>query len=225
MLQPTCHDALNGDSHTLCAPTRLAFVSQTPLPHCDCPTQALGLAVNRGPLAMNDWGFGQLALLYSIPIYPTESQSAGKSGRLGDSAGGGRQLLVRFLAQTGENLGCSRGSILQGSRNRQCTDRPEDVPPRPAPPYRPACPSFNRPSSISHAPVLAAPKPALLVAVAVLLVEFQLPALARYYGGRALLRYLRLRPARSGAVLPIPHWCPPACVATSCRPQAPPVLA
>ncbi|KIZ07781.1 hypothetical protein MNEG_0171 [Monoraphidium neglectum] len=99
---------------------------------------ALGLAVNRGPLAMNDWGFGQLALLYSIPIYPTESQSAGKSGRLGDSAGGGRQLLVRFLAQT-----------------------------------------------------------ALLVAVAVLLVEFQLPALARYYalGLYGFISFLMTGPA------------------------------
>lgn len=62
--------------------------------------KAVGLALDRGPLAMSDWKFPQLALLYTIPIYPTEVQSAGKSGRLGDSAGGGRQLLGRFLAQT-----------------------------------------------------------------------------------------------------------------------------
>ncbi|KAI8470832.1 MAG: hypothetical protein J3K34DRAFT_419127 [Monoraphidium minutum] len=62
--------------------------------------KAAGLAVNRGPLAMSHWGFWQLALLYIVPIYPTESKSVGRSGRLGDSVGGARQLLGRFVAQT-----------------------------------------------------------------------------------------------------------------------------
>ncbi|GBF93871.1 hypothetical protein Rsub_06870 [Raphidocelis subcapitata] len=62
--------------------------------------KAFGLAVNRGPLAMADWRLPQLLLLYLMPIYPREAAAAGSKGRLGDSAGPARKLLLRFLGQT-----------------------------------------------------------------------------------------------------------------------------
>lgn len=64
--------------------------------------QAIGLAINRGSLALSDWKLHQLLLLYTIPIYPTVRQAIGKNGRLADSAVGGKRMMLTFLAQLGE---------------------------------------------------------------------------------------------------------------------------
>lgn len=62
--------------------------------------KALGLAANRGPLAAADWSPAQLLLVYALPLYPRDARAAGRHGRLGDSAGRGARLLLRFVAQT-----------------------------------------------------------------------------------------------------------------------------
>lgn len=123
------------------SPSRPAPAPNPQTPPCPPPHQALGLAVNRGPLTMQDWSFGQLALLYAVPIYPTERALAAggaKKGRLGDSAGRGPQLMARFVAQTG---GCARACVFAGERlgaaarrtARAAAERPPSRPTRPSP--------------------------------------------------------------------------------------------
>lgn len=70
--------------------------------------------MGRGALAVSPWNLVQFLFLYTVPVYPKDT-SAGKRGRLSDSAGSAANMITGFVGHMGARL---RGSV--GARGHGC---------------------------------------------------------------------------------------------------------
>ncbi len=72
-----------------------------PPPRTNTP-QIIAAALGRGPLVAEDWPYGTFALIYALPIYPSERACVGRAGRRSDSVGTWRDVLKLAANVAGE---------------------------------------------------------------------------------------------------------------------------